>query len=232
MKIGERFGQWVTVGNPFREKGATKILAKCDCGAKKVVQAHHLRAGQSKSCGCAPRKSHGESGSELYLKWANMIQRCTNPHRDEVGNYGNRGIAVCDAWKSFEPFQTWAKEAGYQEGLSLDRIDTNGNYFPENCRFTSYVVQSQNRRKQSNNTSGFIGVSMMSTGRFRAQAKHNRRTIILGTFDDPIKAALVRDAYVRRHYEAPTLNFSTEGEPHEKISDDPCAVGNPLCGFG
>ena len=216
MDIGDRFGRWVLIANTFRENGATKVLAQCDCGVKKVVQTHHLRSSKSYSCGCFGRdknRVHGMCETPLYYIWANMRQRCENFARDVSGNYARRGITVCDAWKSFKIFFDWAKEVGYQEGLTLDRIDNNTGYFPDNCRFTSYVVQSQNRRKQSNNTSGFIGVSCLSNGRYIARAKHNGVEKHIGTFDNLQKAAHARDTYVKKYYESPTLNFKERENP-------------------
>jgi hypothetical protein len=115
---------------------------------------------------------------------------------------------VCDEWYAFEVFQIWAQRAGYKDDLTLDRIDNHKGYCPENCRFTTSLVQAQNRGKSSRNTSGYIGVSP-SRGKWRANASHSGRAVDLGRHDDPIEAARVRDDYVRKHYESPTLNFPT-----------------------
>jgi hypothetical protein len=137
-----------------------------------------------------------------------MIQRCTNPQCQYHKDYGGRGIEVCDEWRSFKAFQQWAESAGYADHLTLDRRNNNRGYCPENCRFVNQTVQSQNRRKHSSNTSGYIGVSFdKSRQRYRARACLNYRCVFLGYFDTAIEAAKARDAFVSKHYESPTLNF-------------------------
>jgi hypothetical protein len=140
-----------------------------------------------------------------------MVKRCTDPKNPAFDHYGARGIQVHDEWEdSFAAFQRWAEESGYSDELTLDRIDTNDGYYPENCRFTTRKVQSQNCRKGRNNTSGFIGVSG-KRGCYRAYACIDYRLIHLGYYSTPIEAARVRDDFVKEHYEAPMLNFPEEG---------------------
>jgi hypothetical protein len=137
-----------------------------------------------------------------------MLQRCTDPEHKAYHNYGGRGITLCDEWRFFEAFQQWAKSAGYADYLTIDRRDNDGNYCPENCRWTTATVQCQNRRKMRSNTSGYIGVSESKrSGRHLAYAYKNDRQIHLGAFDTAIEAAKVRDNYVSEHYESPVLNF-------------------------
>jgi len=95
----------------------------------------------------------------LYKTWLNMKQRCTNPRRNDYQYYGGRGIAMCDEWlESFQAFYDWAMDNGWKKRLTIDRLNVEGNYCPENCRWVSRTVQSQNRRKQKSNTSGINGV--------------------------------------------------------------------------
>lgn len=216
MKVGDKHGRLEVLSSPFKEGKYPRVRVRCDCGAEMVVMVNNLQRGHTQSCGCY-RKSriqeanttHGMSKSRLYTTWCEMIQRCTNPRDQTYQQYGGRGITVCSDWRSFETFQRWAESAGYADHLTLDRRDNDRGYYPENCRFTTRTVQCQNRGKMRSNTSGYIGVSLSNrTGRYRAYAYRNCRQIPLGEFDNPIEAAKVRDAFVSKHYESPTLNFS------------------------
>jgi hypothetical protein len=112
-----------------------------------------LRNGASKSCGCWKaevagnmKRTHGMSDTPIYESWTAMRQRCLNPHWPDFHNYGGRGISICDSWASFERF---FQDMGptFQPGLTLDRIDNNGNYEPSNCRWTTYAEQNRNHRR-------------------------------------------------------------------------------------
>ncbi len=219
IQLGDIFGR-LTVIELFAEQGRRKARVRCDCGTEKIVVAYALRSGDTRSCGCLRKEvtsqvktTHGMTDSRLYCIWSGMIKRCTNPKEPAFERYGAKGIRVCDEWReSFEAFQEWAKSAGYRDDLTIDRIDGRKSYYPENCRFTTRTVQNQNRRKQRNNQSGFIGVHLdKNSGRYRAQASINYRVINLGFYDTSIEAARVRDNFVKRHYEAPMLNFPEEG---------------------
>jgi hypothetical protein len=134
-----------------------------------------------------------------------MRQRCINK---KVQGYGASGITVCEEWSKFEPFRDWAVSNGYADDLTIDRKDANGNYCPKNCRWATKTVQAQNKRMMANNTSGYIGVYWQpSRNNWMASARNKKRSINLGRFDTALEAAKVRDAYVAKHYESPTLNF-------------------------
>jgi len=219
IQLGDIFGR-LTVVELFTEQGRRKARVRCDCGTEKIVVASALQCGDTRSCGCIRKEltsqaktTHGMADSRLYCIWSGMVRRCTNPKEPAFERYGAKGIRVHDEWRdSFEAFQEWAESAGYRDDLTIDRIDGRKSYSPENCRFTTRAVQNQNRRKQRNNQSGFIGVHLdKNSGRYRAQASISRRGIDLGYFSTPIEAARVRDAYVKKHYESPMLNFPEEG---------------------
>ena len=158
---GQRFGR-LTVLERFgtSSQGTATWLCLCDCGKKCVVIGAAMRKGNTRSCGCLHddrarerRTTHGLSGTRLYFVWKTMNQRCSNPNNDDYKDYGGRGITVCEEWQhSFPAFHTWATANGYDENApyqecTIDRIDNNKGYFPDNCRWVSQMVQIQNRRR-------------------------------------------------------------------------------------
>ena len=126
----------------------------CECGNELDVRAGQLRSGHTKSCGCFQKKAaaksstvHGGATTKLYGVWSSMKHRCTNPHDKRFKDYGGRGITVCQEWlHDFSAFQTWALSNGYQEGLTVDRINNDGGYSPNNCRWATMKEQMANQR--------------------------------------------------------------------------------------
>lgn len=141
---GQKFGKWTVL---HRIVGAT-WLCKCECGNEGEATTSGLKLGKTKSCGCAGKdwcRTHGMEGTKTYNVWAGMIQRCHNPNAREYKLYGARGIQVCDAWRN--SFVEFFNDMGEKpEGLSLDRINNDGNYEPSNCRWATSSQQKRNRR--------------------------------------------------------------------------------------
>ena len=149
---GKKFGRLLVLERAQNRNGAVYWKCQCDCGTIKEIRGCHLRSGGTKSCGCLSKElaskrmiAHGERKTRLYEIWYNMRQRCTNPNLKCYKNYGGRGITLCEEWKDYQNFSNWAKSNGYTEELTLDRIDSNKNYCPENCRWVSQLIQQNNR---------------------------------------------------------------------------------------
>lgn len=134
------------VGNKFRsnKRGMPVAVFKCECGRSGVYRCSHVARGETKSCGCA-RITHGRSDTPLYWRWVAMNERCHTESSSEYRNYGGRGIKVCERWRnSFGDFLSDMGEPG--EGMFLDRINNDGNYEKENCRWVTKSDQERNKR--------------------------------------------------------------------------------------
>ena len=154
--VGEKVGKITVIeyAGPD-DHGRALWKCKCECGTVFVRQSStivkSIKNNLKSHCGCSPSlKTHGlsQSNKKLFWVWAAMIQRCHNEKNKDFYAYGARGIAVCDQWRhTFEHFCIWALSNGYDETLTIDRKDNNGNYDESNCRFVPLIVQMNNQRK-------------------------------------------------------------------------------------
>lgn len=160
---GQKFGRLTVVAladrTLWRGEGKTAWVCRCDCGQEKILTGYSFTGGGVKSCGCLQRESatvratkHGHrlkgKSSAAYSSWRSMMTRCENKNHHNYKNYGGRGITVCDRWKGVNGFRNFLEDMGNppSERHTIDRIDSNGDYTPQNCRWATPKQQQRNKR--------------------------------------------------------------------------------------
>ena len=203
--IGKKFNKLIVLEEtPNRRNGAVVWKCLCECGNEALVTGSALKSGHTKSCGCLIMQIlqkritiHNKSGTFEHTSWRSMRSRCLNKANKRYEDYGGRGIVICDRW--LEPngagFLNFLEDMGEApEGYTLDRIDVDGNYTPENCRWADITTQNFNQRIRKNNTSGRTGVYWDHTRHkwYATICMYGKRTY-LGRFDTIEEAIRVRE---------------------------------------
>lgn len=197
---GMTFGKLTVKSFSEIKNGKAYWLCSCDCGTEKVIVGTSLRKGTTKSCGCLMvevAKTHGKCGTKTYEIWKTMVQRCTNPNNKRYPRYGGRGITVSESWRDYANF---LRDMGEKpDGLSIDRIDNDGPYCKENCRWADDFTQARNTSK--NRYIEFAG-ERLCLSQWAARIGINKRSLIARLASQmPLEKALQPPAprYQRRN---------------------------------
>lgn len=197
LKSGDRFGMLEVVELNFSSRKGKSWLFKCDCGKEVVISYSHFwgrRKLPRKNCGCKrfSRDGNSKKHKKIYHAWKSMHRRCSE-NFPESHYYFDKGVKVCEEWSDgFEGFLNWSLANGVREGLTLDRIDFNGNYEPNNCRWATPALQTLNRGLLKKNKTGFNGACETPGKRISVTMNRNYKKYALGIYDDLENAKTVR----------------------------------------
>ena len=189
---GQRFGMLTVVKYVGMRRRNAHWLCKCDCGGETVTATSTLLQGNIKSCGCLHTKqaselcvkrntTHGSSKEPLYFVWKTMRQRCLNPKQHDYKWYGAKGIKICKEWDDYTVFRECSMSNGYKKGLTIDRIDVDKDYGPDNCRWITIQEQQRNKKSYGNRWLGrpcmynsdctWKGIEICKTCKYRKQRR-------------------------------------------------------------
>lgn len=212
----QRFGKLVAKTKNRDVKNRLVWDCICDCGNIHTVLTNYLTAGDVRSCGCLniekpPRLIHGKSKTRIYSIWSGMHRRCTDTnHIKSLQNYISQNISVCHEWETIHDFEYWALNNGYEEFLTLDRINGTKGYYPENCRWVTEEIQSRNRKKAENTSSKFIGVNFdKARNKWHGTVHVNNKKAFHKRFNTELEAAQARDEFIKENnLDGFKLNFN------------------------
>lgn len=203
-------------------------IYQCECGNKITTIIRRVNSGKIKSCGCSRmgNRTHGMHKHRLYFTWINIIRRTTHTDYKSYKNYGGRGIDVCERWLNIANFIEDMYPT-YEEGLSIDRINNDKGYYPDNCRWTTNAVQNRNtRRLRSSNSNGWRGVYFNKTAeKWYARISVDNKRKHIGTFNSALEAAMAYDKYViDNNLEHTTNNIKREKDERINSAEEDNSV--------
>lgn len=200
---GERYGKLVALRFSGKDGRATLWEFECDCGNNSIKRLADVRHGKIKSCGCLHQETlikrntkHGKTGTRTYGIWKDMRRRCLSPTRPRFKDYGARGIKICQRWlDSYDNFLEDMGEA--PQNYTLERIDNDGDYSPNNCKWATYLEQCHNQRARKTNTSGYRGVYKATNGkRWIACINHLGKTLLQKSYKTLEEAVIARNEFI------------------------------------
>jgi len=216
--IGKKFSRLFVKAYSCKKGKKHYWECQCDCGRSHIVESSNLKNGSVKSCGCfridqtiKANRKYGRENRSICNVFYNMKNRCYNSKSKHYKNYGGRGIKIYDKWlQNLNNFIDWCNKNGYEKGLEIDRIDNDGNYSPDNCRFVTHKKNNENvRLLRVTNKSGFRGVSWSKQHKkWIAQIYLKGKRTFLGLYDNPVNAAIKYDKVVVTSGENRPINFS------------------------
>ena len=195
---GTVYGQ-LTILHKEEGHARTTVKTLCSCGTVSSKNWYSVKSGRTTSCGCVGRTTHvkhGNSGKRLYNIWSLMKARCLKSYATDFKHYGGRGITFDPSWDSYEDFKTWALSHGYSDTLTLERVDVNGDYGPNNCIWAPRTTQSANTRKRPKTKHTYKGVNQLPGGRWRAIIQVRGAVINLHTHSTEREAVEARNKYI------------------------------------
>lgn len=212
---GKQFGRLTVIKECGRDNRGGKLwLCRCNCGNKEdiIVKSYNLTHNHTRSCGCLVLEritKHNMYKTRLYSIWQDMKQRCYYKKSKYYKYYGGKGIIICEEWlDDFSKFAEWSYKNGYRDDLTIDRIDSKGNYEPNNCRWVTNTIQSLNKPIRIDNKAGYKGVHFdRYSGKWRASITINKKDYKLGRFTNIEDAIAVRKA-AEEKYHKPVLQSS------------------------